>query len=401
MQYTIDELRHKIFQPVYDVYEVFQNFFGEEAVDLQNMPPDEYLLPNGVSMEELPSYDISNEMLVSLVDVQRNVRPHILVYWPRVRVTNEHDKYIDIQDLYAKVTIDTEGCIPYECTGFELIRTTFPEDQFTSGYIHSHVPRFYDAQIHFQSPCLGRGPIRHTISDLKNNSEEALWMLFCQELSLYVTVESLAGGPYFRLEEVANLGRKLQSDYTLVENEVSIRFLIRDCVNHNYDLKWTVNEFLKYYLSDSNNLPICYKDKEFKCGLPYFDFMITISNAFIEWVNQNGDANMVSALYSADVLNSVFVSQGRFYTTKDLRTRNNILTETVNLLTFKGRDIPLRVISVHSTEEQSTVTLLNHNLAMFILHKILRTINYHYGNEYNNTGEESSITPTHQAVCYL
>ena len=41
MQYTINELKHKIFKDVYDVYEIFQNFFDEEHTDLQNIPDDE------------------------------------------------------------------------------------------------------------------------------------------------------------------------------------------------------------------------------------------------------------------------------------------------------------------------------------------------------------------------
>ena len=44
MQYSLNELRQRIFSKVNDVYEVFQNYFGEEFTDLQNIPTDEDLL---------------------------------------------------------------------------------------------------------------------------------------------------------------------------------------------------------------------------------------------------------------------------------------------------------------------------------------------------------------------
>ena len=35
MEYTINQLYKKVFQKVFDVYDVFSNFFGEDYVDLQ------------------------------------------------------------------------------------------------------------------------------------------------------------------------------------------------------------------------------------------------------------------------------------------------------------------------------------------------------------------------------
>jgi len=194
MLYTISELRQKLFGPVYDVYEIFKNFYGEEFTDLQEMPSDEELSdmlrqfwdiqPMGTN-----SYELDDEDYATLKSRYDNTRAIIMVWWPSVTVSNENDRSILIHDLYARVDITPDGRIPYEMTGFKLNRTTFTDVQFESGYIHSHVPSRCGLP-NFQNPCLGRGPIRNTIADLKNNYEEALWMLFCQELSLYVTVES-------------------------------------------------------------------------------------------------------------------------------------------------------------------------------------------------------------------
>ena len=64
MLYTIEELEREVSGNVFDVYEVFKNFFGEEYVDLQS----------GVNLiEHIPSpeengehYDISQETLDNL-----------------------------------------------------------------------------------------------------------------------------------------------------------------------------------------------------------------------------------------------------------------------------------------------------------------------------------------------
>ena len=55
------------------VYDIFKDFFGEENVDLQ----DNY----------------------------------IIIHFPKVTVTNEHDRSIDITHLWVRVPVDTNGTI--------------------------------------------------------------------------------------------------------------------------------------------------------------------------------------------------------------------------------------------------------------------------------------------------
>lgn len=397
MTYTINELKEQLFHSVYEVYRVFQDFFGEDYTDLQNLPSDEHLLPDGIPSGQLSSCTWSEEQLNSLKERLEGIRPFILVYWPEVTVTNENDRFIQIQDLYAKIEITMDGRIPYENIGFQLNRTTFNDIQFSSGYVHSHVPSRYSGELPtFQNPCLGRGPIRHTIADLHNNCEEVLWMLFCQELSLYVTVESLRGGPYRKLEEVG-LRNKVEYGYRTPKN---IEF--SDLTSYQFqgvsEFKEFLVNFTDYYLS-LGELSLCFKDGMYVCSMPYYNYMLSISNAFISWFNQHGDADEVDMLYSRGLLIKVSVSDGKFYTISDGSSSDPSSLMGRPILTFKGEEKFLQVIPTEQ-EGQPATLLLCHNIAMYILQRIIKIINYHYEHNNTNGGEETS-SPAYQTACYL
>ena len=118
----------------------------------------------------------------------------ILVHFPHVRITNEHDRYVDINHLWAKIKITSEGTMN---GNFTLNRSEYQAIHFMSNYMHSHVssiPR--DDLTRFMSPCTGDGPINSTISSLYREFDSDLWQLFCLELSKYVTVESISGRPW-------------------------------------------------------------------------------------------------------------------------------------------------------------------------------------------------------------
>lgn len=405
MLYTISELRQKLFSPVYDVYEIFKNFYGEEFIDLQGLPPDEELSDMLRAFWDIrptgpDSYEVHDSVYNALKSRYNDTRACIFVWWPSVTVSNENDKSILIHDLYARVDLTPDGRIPYEMTGFKLNRTTFTDVQFESGYIHSHVPS-RSGLPNFQNPCLGRGPIRNTIADLKNNYEEALWMLFCQELSLYVTVESLTGGPYRKLEEVSNLHRSLTfSNFTLGSYENIKSDIIHGCEGFNINFADALKDFTKYYISQGT-FPVSYTNGEYMCSLSYFDYMISISNAFISWFNMKGRRDTLSFVREY-IVGKVVAKEGKFYRLGSGTSRSSSDTyEGQTVLTFKGNDIPLRIIHTDSEQDTHTVTLLDHDIAMYIYTGILKIINYRYINEHHNTNPGRTSAQTYQTVRYL
>lgn len=404
MEYTINSLKEVLLRDVNIVYDVFKEFFGEVYTDIQGTPTEEAIRrilqhlrcsPN----EENDTWEISDEDLASIKDGFSTLRPEIYIHWPRVTVTNENDRSVVIQDLYAKIEITMQGTIPYENTGFQLTRSTFPEVQYASGYSHSHLPHFSGVP-YFANPCLGTGPIKRTIADLKNESEEALWMLFCRELSLYVTVESLAGGPYFRMETIGNK-RKLRDfgDYDTNDN------LSSSFWNYNIDkevlFKQIIREFTRYYLKHGH-LNFGFTNNVFVPGMSYFDFIIDISNSFIEFFNKYGQRVNVDELYRYGIIVKSLAASGQFYEDNQSLTPHDYSQyEGQRVLTFKGQDINLHIEQA-TVEHTETTLLLHHQIAMYILHKILKIINYRYRNEHtNNRGSQKALTSTYQAVCYL
>ena len=358
-------------QRVSEVYEIFQNYFSPEFVDLQEAS---------------------------------GMNHWIMVWWPLVTVTNDNGRSIVIKDLYARILVTPEGKIPYEFRGFQLNKTTFSYDQWTSGYVHSHVPSLYyrRGKPEFADPCLGTGPINNTIMDLKNNYEEAVWMLFCRELSLYVTVESLRGGPYIKLETVG--ATKRLSGFE--------RFTEVDSIPYIHYRNWTSEEALKTFLKEftlwylqNGHLKFNYRQERFRCGLPYYDFMIDISNSFIEWYNMFGNRDVLQRLYEDGTLMSVRVSQGKFYKSAQENRTNHFSVEGASMFMFKGEQKHLHIESPTSEGEGTVTTILHHEIAMYILGRILQIINYRYCNEHNKLPESGSTqegtSSTYKTVFYL
>lgn len=169
----------------------------------------------------------------------------ILVHFPKVRVTNEHNKYVDITHLWVKVPITREG----KSSGyFALNRSEYPVSHIKADYMHSHVCGInLSNSENFLSPCLGRGPIRHTINTLALDFDENIWKLFCLELDRYVRVESLLGGPYRRLETIP-------TGYTI--DRTIINFAPQSYLDIEYDNEFTednMKDFIKT-LIQSNKL---------------------------------------------------------------------------------------------------------------------------------------------------
>ena len=152
MKYTVNQLYQHLFEKPLSIYEIFKGFFGEDFVDIQTCLRrelssfkeylfakicDESSITKGAAEEDYNlSFEVTKEQLVELENIVKNKRFIIYVWWPRVTVTNEYNKSVNIQDLYAKVKIQGDGRIPYECNGFRLNRATYTREQFMSNYMH-------------------------------------------------------------------------------------------------------------------------------------------------------------------------------------------------------------------------------------------------------------------------
>lgn len=406
MQYSLNELRQRIFSKVNDVYEVFQNYFGEEFTDLQNIPTDENLLSTMEAWDITESehegiYEGDTYNWNRVVSDYRTLKPVIIVWWPEVTVTNENNKSVRIKDLYAKIEITMEGTIPMENHGFQLNRTTFTRMQAASGYIHSHLPTHshWEHVPEYSNPCLGRGPIRNTIVSLKTDSSIEMWMLFCNELALYVTVESLAGGPYIKMENIGKTSRKIGYDGFDIEPSLPSRLYGNN--EEKETLSKDIMEFTKYYLKHGHFI-LCYTESRFCTAMSYYDYMVDISASFIEWFNLYRKASDVSRLFSNDILIETCIREGEFYNAQKISRSNMDRYNGQYVLEFKGERKNLLIEDSNNDDEEQNVSLvLNHKLAMFILCSILRIINYRFTN--GNTEQQGSTesSSTNQTAYYI
>lgn len=402
MQYTVDQVCQRIVQKTLDIYDIFKGFFGEDYVDLQ-IPVEvlkasikNYLLKLEVKAVSDTEYEVTDATMKNIIRHFSGNKGVIYVWWPKVTVTNENDKSIVIQDLYAKITVQMDGRIPYENIGFLLNRATYTQEQFLSNYMFSHIraiPKYNYKD--FQSPCLGTGPIRETISTLKNEGDEVTWMLYCEELAMYVTVESLKGGPWKRLETVGNISKLMDySGYDFGKCS-AINFLR---IYSQEQLKC----FIKYYL-EHGHLSLGFRNGEFVCSMPYYDYIIDVSNSFIDYYNEYLKATEKSKnrCFLQHILCNAVVIDGKFYkhdTNENIPILNFERECGKHVLTFKGKEVKLNIIKERQSEA-TLATFIDHYLAMYILHQILRTINYRYRNGYNIINKE--VTPACQGVIYI
>lgn len=103
-----------------EVFEIFKDYFGEERVDFQGvLSEDEFIH----EMEAAPELD--QESVIG--------NPFILVWFPFVTVTNENNKSVMIQDLYAEVGLDFAGLLRGKP---RFNRSTYTYEQWVSDYMH-------------------------------------------------------------------------------------------------------------------------------------------------------------------------------------------------------------------------------------------------------------------------
>lgn len=307
------------------VLEILNDFYGEEHVDMQ-----EGLIANT-----------------------------ILIYFPKVHISNERNESLIISELYVKFSIYTDGTLAQPPA---LGRAEYTKAELAKNYMHSHV-RFIskDEDNMFVVPCLGRGPIRDTVCTLTSSSDSDIWMLFCVELQKFVETESVKGVPYHYLREVANI-RPRELSYTSLGTHHTIALEIEPFIP---------------YLVRHIKLPIVYRDNCFQLGMPFRDYVLMLSDIFIQWSNSRNDSNRGNIDTNMLLYNVMYMNKGLYIEEdENISVEDNIRGK--RLCIFKGRPVLVKIVGSHPTDTNvEYVTIVSPNIASYILNKILATINYH------------------------
>lgn len=328
------------------------------------------------------------------VDLQGNV---IMVYFPHVTVTNEHDRSIDITELYAKVAVESNGCL---LSTFTFNRSEYTAAQYHGNYMHSHVRDIPKNRFNqFQYSCLGSGPIKDTCLSLNRLFDEDIWRLFTLELDKYVHTESVSGIPYHYLEKLGIPEGRISEEQVTIPSlgagiSVPMTLTSQDIL---------LNRFLPYLL-EKKPLSFNFIDRYCVADSPY-NIVVKVSNTFIEWFNTmltSEEQALISTRFreegvlmkckagSGVILKKVKISSG--FNPDSLRSLIGR-----ELWTFKGNRVRLNITDIPTStdveieEDENTSTLLEPSVVMYIIYKMLRVINYRYG-------KTNSIEPGENAL---
>ena len=400
------------------VYGIFKDFFGEERVDLQNLSSEtklmdliksrntEEILGSNVMnlsneewttykrlhIEELPQ-DVQdnifahyNVVKLATVPLATSKKPFILVWFPHVTVTNEHDRSTEIDNLYAKIVLEYDGTISGR---FSLNRATYTLQHISSNYMHSHVGKIpFDNLTAFQVPCTGTGPINSTISSLCNEFDEDIWNLFCLELSKYVTVESISGTPYNYLEHLGTYNMTESPSTYTAQSFIPPMWFLQDTPNGRRLSADFLGDFMSYIVG-SKKLKYGYSDYSYVMGMPYIKVVATVSNLFIEWYNKKfneysktmGPLPEYGRLLERGILLKCKFANNKLYTVSSNNTTAKY-TRYIgkHVCTFKGKEITVNISDIQNIHENETI-ILNPSIISFIVWRILETLNYEYGNK--------------------
>lgn len=417
----IEELYNSLMDKPLRVLGIFNDFFGEDKVDMQgywsldkfkswmNIEPLSTYIPdgnivsmnmNGWSMYKTCSItDLPGDQVEKVVNVLTNTTVKerignakfngifILVHFPHVRVTNEHDRFVDINHLWAKVKVSYNGTLNGE---FTLNRSEYTLLHIRSHYMHSHISSIPTGDFtQFQNPCTGEGPINGTISALNRDYDEDMWNMFCLELSKYVTVESVAGVPYNYLEKLGTNDMKVGVD----------RFITYLSPNY-YESVITPDkfrEFVRYFIS-SKKLKFNYVNGSYSIGMSLIEFIVLISNEFIKWYNDQFNKEELTAKFTDlkrhDILRECIIDNGKIYYDRGRNNVNNYAQYIgKKVCVFKGREITVDITDIAEVRNENKSIILNTQTALYILNIILKVLNYRYGrnkatHESNQLGTE-------------
>lgn len=412
-------------QRVDQVGEVFTDYFGESLVDVQKPALEEFIqlvsslqvyqvvgtarlrgdqlifnesvsipVQKWEAVESLPCEEgLEGELFqIAKPNLEHRLQRwlssnglYIIVRFPKVTVTNENDASIDITELYARVGVACSGIM---ARTLRFFRAEYTMTQWQSGYAHSHLP---STALEWQSPCLGSGPIRNTQDYLQDNFDLDRWGLFCYELAKYVTVESLSGVPYIRLESVGTYG------------SASITFpYYRTSRLNSYSTLQTA--FARYYIR-TQKFNVAFTNGLYELGCDPVDFIVDITNCFISWVNRRNAARIsrssLSTLKDRGILGEyVIVNKKLCYPTRRNELRDVSALQGRELFRFKDHMVTLNITDVGEEESNNIVTLLNHDYVCCLLTRILKIINYRYGHkeERKDSNTENTARQKHQII---
>ena len=292
----------------------------------------------------------------------------LLIYIPKTTITNEHNKSIQITDLFVRVPLNDDGTVRLSVF---YARTSYTTAQWLCGYRHSHTPSFARNEADmFSEVCTGDGPINNTLRSLHvgiNADNPIIWGLLFWELSKIIKIESEHGGPYIYMNSVGVQGEVVDTSVTL-----------SDIFYHDDAVK-LVEKFLPDYIS-YGRFKVAFQNGGFCLPTSTLEWIMDFSNLFFVWAANNGHStrDYEGILEDLFVLNNKVVKPSVALADEDwnlLKTFKNKVS-----IRFKGVDFSVYITDVTNTEgAPKAIKVINRTFCVKILYILLQILNYKYG----------------------
>lgn len=351
-----------IVEPLKEIKQIVEEFFGEENVDFNI--PSYHLYKNMVKKlmkEESINPDTFYSTLYECYPKAMNcLFDCFLIHWDTVTVTNEFDESEKIFDLFVKVHM--EGA---HVQGFSMAKTTFTQRQYKAAYVHSHVPR--NQGIYFAQPCLGGGPIRETISTLNTTYDSQIWGLFCQELDSYVKTESVVGVPYIRMSNI--------KIYDSVEEDSINAAYLKKTFNETEEYIDYIKKIFKEFIN-TGSIKFAYKNGSYCYGEPIADIIVKYSNYFIDYIKTNIHTPRIQRQILNNLKKASYMNGALWVlSTSEIAA---FAYNSSDFIFFKGNEYHFKVIENDGNDIQYYY-IVDTSIVRVLLTKLLLFINCNYG----------------------
>jgi len=170
----LNELKEKFKTFVFkgdEVYDIAKDIFGEECVDIEQVSPIEF---------------------------------NVTVLFPEVNITNSRRNKHIMRDLYVKINVGINVEVDGDRISNIILsgrRGKLSEEEYQSNYGHSH---FSGGGLERWSDfCLGSSDFAMILQTMKFSLTPEDWSLLFLSLGNYVSWESIEGGPYKNIQNIA------------------------------------------------------------------------------------------------------------------------------------------------------------------------------------------------------
>lgn len=248
-----------------------------------------------------------------------------------------------------------------------------------------------DDFTNFKVPCTGSGPVNATIGHLNREFDEDLWQLFCSELEDFTQVESLAGIPYRKLEDIGNYSISgVSQHFNYIVRGPEVRRNARSPYYTSRD-SGIVMDFTRYLLKNGG-LPMEYSNGTYSIGMSYIKATILISNKFIEWYNLDDNPYRrnydIGYLKMHRMLDEYIIHNNTIYTLSDTSVLSSYIQyEGKPVCNFKGKEIKIHIDDTIIIED-NRVLLLDQAIIKNIVSAVCKVVNLRYGRIQGEEGSE-------------